>query len=667
MKPLLSKSLLIILIGIAFFQITFGTKLMNWDMMDITFPWRNFIGACLREGVLPTWNPFITLGFPQQADPQTWYPISALISLPFGYNLYALHFEFILHLIIAGLGFRYLLKSFQVKNEIALMLFPLAYVCSGFFVGNAQFMGWIVSAAWIPIILASTIQFFQNPQWKALLQLALSLFMLITGGYPGLFIITGYIILVMAFYYLWKKYRPHPREIPWTKMIAGVLLFLSISSVVLYCSFEIRSHIYRDELTIDRTLFGSLSTESFISLLYPFSTVNQTNELGNVDVSIINSYFGIFSLAFILLGFFQKNRKALLLFGAAAIFFLIALGNDLPLRKLLYYLPFWNTFRFPTIFRLFGIIFSLIAAAQVFNQIDLQRDRKKIIGIFVSIAVLQLAIIIGQLSIAETLWLATKKNLRFFITESSIAQRVAVQALLIGVIYSLAALIILLKRKSNYIAWIAPLLIIELLLFTQMNGAKTVYNLDTNFKETQAAIASLPQEFPFPNFNDSLVNSQDNQLQAPPSLWRNINMLYKKPTFYGYTPYYLDNTSALENDSALQEIISAPFLYFLQKAPTQQITITEFRPNKITCAVSTEEANQLVLAQNNYPGWNVSIDGNKASHQTIHHTMMAIKIPPGDHTVTFEFSSKTVTVLFWTSLLTFIATLAGYVYARVKK
>ncbi len=662
MKPLLSKSLLILLIGVAFFQITFGQKLMNWDMMDITFPWRNFIGACLQEGILPTWNPYITLGFPQQADPQTWYPVSALISLPFGYNLYALHFEFILHLIIAGLGFRYLLKSFEIKNEIALFLFSLAYVCSGFFVGNAQFMGWIVSAAWIPIIIASTLLFFQKPQWKLLLQLVLSLFMLLTGGYPGLFIITGYVVMVIAFYYLWKNYGAKLREIPWIKLMTGIVIFLCLSSVVLYCSFEIRSHIYRDQLTVDRTLFGSLSTESFISLMYPFGTVNQTSELGNVDVSIINSYFGIFSLAFIVLAFFQRNKKAILLFIAALVFFMIALGNDLPLRRLLYYLPFWNTFRFPTIFRLFGIIFSLAAAAHVFNQINLQRDRKKIIGIFISIAILQLATMLGASSLGETWWLVTKKNLRYFISESTIAQRVAAQAFIIMVLYSLLAFIIYAKRKSNYLLWITPLLVIEILLFTQMNGAKTVYNMDTKFHETQAAIAALPKDFPIPNLNDSLVNSQDNALKAPPSLWRNINMLYKKPTFYGYTPYYLDSTSALENDPALQEIIATPFLYFLQKGADRNISITEFSPNKITCSVNISSKNTLVLTQNNYPGWKVLIDGTPAPHRTIHHAMIATDIPAGNHNITFEFSTSTITTLFALSLITFLAVLVVYFY-----
>jgi hypothetical protein len=662
MKPLLSKSLLILLIGVAFFQITFGLKLMNWDMMDITFPWRNFIGACLQEGVLPTWNPFITLGFPQQADPQTWYPISALISLPFGYNLYALHFEFILHLIIAGLGFRYLLKSFEIKNQIALLLFPLAYVCSGFFVGNAQFMGWIVSAAWIPIIIASTLLFFQKPQWKLLLQLVLSLFMLLTGGYPGLFIITGYVVMIIAFYYLWKNYGAKLREIPWIKLMTGIVIFLCLSSVVLYCSFEIRSHIYRDQLTVDRTLFGSLSTESFISLMYPFGTVNQTSELGNVDVSIINSYFGIFSLAFIVLAFFQRNKKAILLFIAALVFFMIALGNDLPLRRLLYYLPFWNTFRFPTIFRLFGIMFSLVAAAHVFDQINLQRDRKKIIGIFTSIALLQLITIIGVSSLGETWWLVTKKNLKYFITESTIAQRVAAQAFIVAVLYTLLAVIVFVKRKSNYLIWITPLLVIEILLFTQMNGAKTVYNMDSSFKETQAAISELPQGFPTPSLNDSLVNSQDNALKAPPSLWRNINMLYKKPTFYGYTPYYLDSTSVLENDPALQALIATPFLYFLQKGNDQQIAITAFSPNKITCNISGSEANKLVLTQNNYPGWTVFIDGTPTPHHTIHHTMIAVDTPAGNHNVTFEFSNKAITLLFWLSLSAFIAVLAVYFY-----
>ncbi|MCC6600542.1 MAG: hypothetical protein IT223_07685 [Crocinitomicaceae bacterium] len=671
---LFSSVLLAILICIAFFQVAYGQHLMQWDMLGITFPWRYFISECLHECILPLWNPYLNLGFPQGADPQTWYPVSALLSLIFGYDLWVLHAEFILHLLIAAFGFRYLMKTMGIRKESTLLLFSLAYTCSGFFISNAQFMGWIVSAAWIPYILSSCLLFFRTFRWIFMIQLILTFFMLLTGGYPGLFIITAYFVLFTGIYHIvrqavsgWKTVSAPRLSL---QIVAGIILFFSLSAIVLHCSFEIRDFIYRNRLTVEKTMMGAISSESLISVMYPFAVVNQMEELGNADVSLVNSYFGIFSIAFIALAFYQRNYRSLLFSFAGIIFFLIALGNVFPLRSLLYSLPFFDTFRFPAIFRLFGILFFLLSAATVFDQTDFNNE-KKTGRIFLLIALLQLPVILFLLPLQETIHLILKKNLRFFIFDSTLIQRVEVQAVMIFLIYLLAASIIFFVKKRQGI-FLCALFVLELLLFSQMNGGKTVYNMESSFAETKSSLDQLPPHFPLPSLNDSLIHSTGESTSRIPSLILNLNILYKQPSFYGYSPYFLNNTTALENAADMKQLLSTPICYFssnedkvTSKVYFQQDSliankIIQFVPGEMIVELKTIEKGKFVFNQNNYPGWKAFIDDVPAEIYTVNYCAMGVEIPPGKHLIRFEFGSKKITGWLILSSVTFCSLLLFY-------
>ena len=53
--------MLVLIIGM--WQIAFSKGMMKWDIIDINLPWRYFTSECLRNGILPLWNPYITTGF----------------------------------------------------------------------------------------------------------------------------------------------------------------------------------------------------------------------------------------------------------------------------------------------------------------------------------------------------------------------------------------------------------------------------------------------------------------------------------------------------------------------------------------------------------------------------------------------------------------------------
>jgi len=76
--------------------------------------------------------------------------------------------------------------------------------------------------------------------------------------------------------------------------------------------------------------------------------------------------------------------------------------------------------------------------------------------------------------------------------------------------------------------------------------------------------------------------------------------------------------------------------------PTDSLTgtahLVEYEPDRISVRYGASREALLVLADNYYPGWEASIDGRAAPIVRANHTMRAVVVPAGDHTVTFTYS-----------------------------
>ena len=107
----LDALLLLAIVIVALFPLVSGTNTMKWDATDLYLPWKYYVTECFANGELPLWNPFINSGFPQMADPGSWYPVSWILAwLGGGYSLNVLHWEYIIHLFIGGFGMYSLLR-----------------------------------------------------------------------------------------------------------------------------------------------------------------------------------------------------------------------------------------------------------------------------------------------------------------------------------------------------------------------------------------------------------------------------------------------------------------------------------------------------------------------------------------------------------------------------
>lgn len=116
------------------------------DLYAYHWPLRHHTAAALVEGRLPFWNPYIMLGVPHAANPQTalFYPASVLgFLLPV---VTALVWDQILHLLWAGLGAYLLARSARLPRAVSASL-AAAYALSPFLIYRVT--------AGIPTLLAA--------------------------------------------------------------------------------------------------------------------------------------------------------------------------------------------------------------------------------------------------------------------------------------------------------------------------------------------------------------------------------------------------------------------------------------------------------------------------------------------------------------------------------
>ena len=123
------------------------------DALTYYYPVRTLISDALNNHELPLWTPYINMGYPLHADMQSgaWNPVIWIIAWLTHYSLAVFHYEVLLYLSLAGIGFYYLGKEFGWNKYVALLV-AIAYEFSGPLIDSMQFTTIISSAAYIPFI-----------------------------------------------------------------------------------------------------------------------------------------------------------------------------------------------------------------------------------------------------------------------------------------------------------------------------------------------------------------------------------------------------------------------------------------------------------------------------------------------------------------------------------
>jgi hypothetical protein len=95
--------------------------------------------------------------------------------------------------------------------------------------------------------------------------------------------------------------------------------------------------------------------------------------------------------------------------------------------------------------------------------------------------------------------------------------------------------------------------------------------------------------------------------------------------------------------------------------------ITSYHNLSVDISAQMDRPGWLVLADVNYPGWNVEVDGKAAPLYTAYYILRAVPLTEGTHSVRFYFLPGSVMIGGAISLISLIAALGALLYTPISR
>jgi hypothetical protein len=680
-------------------------------MLNVVLPWRYFAGESLRAGIVPLWNPYQQCGYPIHADLQypIWYPEVFIIGGLFGYTNVTLHFLFILYVILAGFGMFHLAREFQINYHYAL-LSGVAYMLCGIFVGYSQSLASILGATWLPWVLAYYLRLLRGSNdLLSVFKLSLFLFLMISGGYQALSFMLFYVMLVLFLYTIGKEmvfrnFHSIRRLLISHLELLGIILPLCLGiALSLYYVFPYIERLSGlSSMAAEKFAF---TPQSLISLILPFSAIKEKGFF-LTDFSMTNAFMGVIMLIGAILGLVKRKPgelHILIVFGL--LFLLASFGKYTPVQSWLFaYVPFLNLFKYPCFYRFFTMIAFIMSAGYYFTHYCSKENRKElrifraVTGFFIVTYIFLFAFSLSKISFTQLSYFQGDKNIFQALKESTIYENIFIQSFIQSLVIGLF-FVFSLRKKANLNRLIFGISVVELVMAAQLNGPITTY---CNLKPAiiREDVRHYPKGFPIP---DNLAVAQNSDRKHFENiLYLNLGSFTKQVSSDAFTSFLFKGWETLiDSFPALRDsMFSNPVLYLsddirplskigerdfgsktlyiedslFQKyggAPNKPVDeevpkINLFTPQEIQCAINLREQHWLTLQQNNYVGWSVYIDDNKVPHCTSNLSYISLLVPPGQHTIKFNYSMPVITWAFWLSMFLFLLLLLLILYYQLK-
>lgn len=688
MKRVLPYLVIIVVSVIAFYQVAFLGQTLKYDILDGYLHGHYFLSECLRNNIFPLWDPYQQLGFPLYADMlNTNYIVDMALGRLFPYTNVTFHILFIFYVIIAGFGAFKLSRHYNIDSGLGICI-AVAYALSGFTTGNAQHIQFIIGAAWFPFALLYFLKLSGEIKVSNALGFIIFTHLLSTGGYPSFVIMLGYILLVVFLFIIVKRARQHEYRFIWSYVLHCTFAFtvlLALSSGVIISLLQSTPYVDRYEgLSYEFAVSNQFPPSALISLIAPLVTAAH-KEVFPTDFSMSNHYFGAIFLVLLFYAITRKKSKASLLFLIGGVFLLLfSFGEHFFLHRIFYeYVPFFNKFRHPSSFRFITILFLLVfTGIQVSrNNPSTDENRNRFKHVFIGFTGVMLAV-----SLASAIFIACKAigpvdfnaGWESLVKDYGIFGPLFIQASIIFLLCGVFILVYFVRHKSNLLyPLLTGILIIEGIAFTQMNIPYTVTS-PYDPLEIRAFILNSPSGFPLPDNRPLSENTEESASFIP--VINNTNTYAKTVSPWYMYPFCPDGFRALEKDPVLfNHVIGNPLLYradsLLPAAKTDSLKVllgkgadqrnfafmedsvyfnhfsqytsryctydtiqcTFFSPERISYRVGCNHEQFLVLLQNNFPGWKVSLNGQPIRHYTVNRSLIGVFLPAGNHDLSFEY------------------------------
>jgi hypothetical protein len=253
--------------------------------------------------------------------------------------------------------------------------------------------------------------------------------------------------------------------------------------------------------------------------------------------------------------------------------------------------------------------------------------------------------------------------------------------------------LILVRKKKEYLLTVLVVtVIVETVVFTQIN---LPYTVTSEYKplEIRNFLRNRPAGFPLPDHHVLADNTEQSVAFVP--LIHNTNTYAKTVSPFVRYPFTLNGYTTLTHDTLLfRHAIGNGLLHFADTllpaglpdnftkagylpgknygfvddlagdsslsaisqgtSADSFIKCVDFSPSRFTFVTRSSTARFAVLLQHGYPGWKACVDGTESRIIKVNHTLMGVMLPPGNHTLTFQYRNDIYRNLIILSLVLFL-------------
>jgi hypothetical protein len=482
------------------------------------------------------------------------------------------------------------------------------------------------------------------------------------------------------------------------KLIAIGALTLGMLLPFIVALYEFLPYFHRAEkLPYSNFLLENpFDYQEYISFLFPFTTLGDTDFFGNTDLTMRSAYLGFLPFMFFILSLkYIKEKHIKWLWISLIIFLLIAAGGMTPFYKLVYELPGFGLFRHPSIFRVYIILIIAILAGISFerwNPNSNTKQTKRFLWLIISMLIL-----LTIVSFAKSYPQELSSFLDVFnpnINSQSFSMRTFLfyNALFL-LLLSITALLTYQKVK-HFKAIVLILLFLDLFIYSQVSSSYTIHYPTKNVtyesyfdklpEKADQTLTTVPYK--------KLIENYEPKLEG---LWRNTSTFHKKLSFDGHNQTQFSKFNQIEKNGKIAIAKENSLFYeissiqdsFIPRAntvwnfneeklkinpDTTLIQSVQIGFNSFSASIKNEshETDWVVLNQNFHHLWTAKFNGRSIPIDHINEAFMGIQIPAktsGELKFTFDSPTLKYAVLIAIASYFLVLSGLGYLFFRKQK
>jgi hypothetical protein len=631
-----------------------------WDFRSYSFPNAFLSVQALRAGEWALWNPYIYCGHPIAANVQaaTLYPPRVLTVLAASiagseHLLGLMQWELVLHVYAAAVFTYWCGRQWGLSRDAGLIA-ATVFALGGYFASQAEHIGAIETATWLPLIVGSLASWQRAPLRSVLVMSGAWSMALLAGFTPLLF---DLYLAIAAFGILLVLFRLAAWRVLLT--IAGALAFSwLLSAIAMLPAIQLTGLSVGQFRTDWRGTGGGLPAFSLITLLWPnsFHILEPGNYSGHEQITFMYVYCGLVGLALATIACAQVPDKRRWVF---LLLFLISgiamLGDSTPVGKA-FFVSLPAQIRGPLYPHHWLAVFVFaLAILSGFGLHQLRERPRLAVGIVIAAALELIAVSSSRPFNIESLVAEPGITPRAFDGSEELMARARQ-------VVSAAFPPERIDTYRDSIGWVesAPVTGIPtaggedplaLVRFMQVrlsfcSGARwgAYYEVDNpafhvlDFLNVRCLVSRTPIP------KELLDASGIDNLGVVPG-----HMLYKNPralSRFFLAPHALPVSSAADALVYIRRSTWRPDSEAAVEAPPGvlpapggrgSVRVLAYRMNSVDLSVDSTAPALLASSEVNYPGWRAFIDGHESTIYVCNGAFRSVIVPAGQHLVHFRF------------------------------